>query len=340
MKARADQIGRALDAADPAIRLFLLHGPDESGSRALVERLAKRMGAEAERIDLSGAALKADPARLADEAAAISLFGGPRWIRVDPIGDEALDAVQALLDAAQAGNPVAAITGGLRRDSKLLKLAEASPAAMTCASYAPEGRDAARLVQAMGRERGLTIDGDVAGALTAATGGNRALLARELDKFALYLDAAPERVCALERDAWAALGASTEEDDLGPLIGHALSGRVDAAADALGRLGGGIEGMPLIRAVTRRLLLLAQLRAQVDAGDSVERALATAGRAVFWKEQGEVGAQVARWTADGLATAIARLGAAERRVKSPGSAGTVAVEQELLEIARYAARRR
>ena len=36
------------------------------------------MGAEAERVDLSGAELKADPARLADEAASISLFGGAR----------------------------------------------------------------------------------------------------------------------------------------------------------------------------------------------------------------------------------------------------------------------
>ena len=66
------------------------------------------MGEDAERIDLSGPDLKADPAKLADEAAAISLFGGARMIRIDPIGDESFAAVEALLEAEKAGNPVVA----------------------------------------------------------------------------------------------------------------------------------------------------------------------------------------------------------------------------------------
>src|SRR3546814_20690612 len=76
------------------------------------------MGPEAERIDLDGAALKIDPARLADEAASISLFGGARWIRVTLAGDEALPAIEGLLQAAQAGNPVIAIGGPLKTSSK------------------------------------------------------------------------------------------------------------------------------------------------------------------------------------------------------------------------------
>src|SRR3546814_7543996 len=82
------QIERALDAPSADIRLFLLHGPDDAGSQALTKRLERAMGPDAERIDLDGAALKIDPARLADEAASISLFGGARWIRVTLAGDE------------------------------------------------------------------------------------------------------------------------------------------------------------------------------------------------------------------------------------------------------------
>src|SRR3546814_16409127 len=78
------------------------------------------MGPDAERIDLDGAALKIDPARLADEAASISLFGGARWIRVTLAGDEALPAIEGLLQAAQAGNPVIAIGGTLKQSSKIL----------------------------------------------------------------------------------------------------------------------------------------------------------------------------------------------------------------------------
>ena len=39
MKANANQIRGAIDAASPDIRLFLLHGPDEAGARELAQRL-------------------------------------------------------------------------------------------------------------------------------------------------------------------------------------------------------------------------------------------------------------------------------------------------------------
>src|SRR3546814_5614074 len=114
----SDLIERALDAPSADILLFLLHGPDDAGSQALTKRLERAMGPDAERIDLDGAALKIDPARLADEAASISLFGGARWIRVTLAGDEALPAIEGLLQAAQAGNPVIAI-GGDRKSTRL-----------------------------------------------------------------------------------------------------------------------------------------------------------------------------------------------------------------------------
>src|SRR3546814_18766965 len=81
------------------------------------------MGAEAERIELGGAELKADPARLADEAASISLFGGARYIVVEASGDAVLAAVEALIEAPTAGHPGAIVAGALRPSTKPLKLA-------------------------------------------------------------------------------------------------------------------------------------------------------------------------------------------------------------------------
>ncbi len=54
-------------------------------------------------------------------------------IWVDPAGDDITDAVEALLGLPRAGNPVVAVAGSLRKDSKLLKLATASDAAMAYA---------------------------------------------------------------------------------------------------------------------------------------------------------------------------------------------------------------
>jgi DNA polymerase III subunit delta len=78
----------------------------------------------------------------------------------------------------------------------------------------------------------------------------------------------------------------------------------------------------------------------VAGGESVDRVMETAGKAIFWKERDGIAQALRRWTPEALATATARLGAAERQVKAPGFAGQVVVAEELLAIARFASRRR
>ena len=341
MKPEEARLRKALDAADPGVRFYLLYGPDEAGSRALSDRLAAAMGPDAERIDLTSGQLKADPARLADEAAAISLFGGKRWIRLEPATDDALEAVQALLEAPAAGNPVAAIGGALRKDSKLVKLVSASNAALSHQSWVPEGRNAAALAVEVGRELGLQIRNDVANRVASACNADRALITRELEKMALYLDAAPDRPKPLENDALDALGAAMEEGDLSRLSNAVFSGNPGEADAELARLANeGIEDIPVLRALARRALQLAQLRAQMAEGESIDRVMETAGKAIFWKEKPVIQGQLQRWTPDGLATAITRLAEAERQVKAPGYVGGALVEEEVLAISRFAARRR
>jgi DNA polymerase-3 subunit delta len=340
VKANRGQIERCLRS--PAdIRFFLLHGPDESGSRALGRLLSEGLGGESERVELSGGELKADPARLADEAASISLFGGARYVLVDPAGEECVSAVEALLEAPAAGNPVLLLAGGLRPASRLLKLALGDERAMAFASYAPEGREADRLVLDMARERGLIVRPDVASRIAEECGGNRAILALELDKFALYLDAAPERPQALEHQAVDALGAASEGGDLSRLVDSVGGGDSSLLQAELLRLAGeGVNGILLIRAVLRRMILLARLRAEVERGNSVDAVMASQGKSLFWKEKNAVGQQLARWRSDLLAKSVGRLLDAERQVKVSGGLGPVAVDEELFAICRQAARLR
>jgi len=342
VKANKGQIERALDSADPSIRLFLLHGPDESGSRALAERLARKMGAEAERVDFTGAQLKADPALLADEAASISLFGGPRWIRVESAGDESLEAVASVTGQTTASfNPVVVIAGALRKDSKLLKAALDTDCVMAFASYAPEGADAGRLVLEIARAAGLQMTPDLARRIADATGGDRALMANEIEKLVLYVDAAPDRPREADHDAFDALGADASEGSQSRFVDAALDGRPDRLEEELGRLAEeGIEGIPLVRAALRRLLLLAELRAQVDRGNAVAAVMASAGKALFWKEKDTVARQLAHWSSDHLRRAIDRMTQTERKLKASGSAGEIAAREEFHALARAGARLR
>jgi DNA polymerase-3 subunit delta len=341
VKANRAQIEKALKTGGSQHRFFLLHGPDDSGSRGLLKLIGEALGAEAERIDLSGSDLRGDPARLADEAASIPLFGGARYIVIESAGEESVAAVEALLEAPQAGNPVFLLAGGLRPTSRLLKLALAEPGALAFASYVPEGGDADRLVLDLGRQRGLSMRPDVARRIADAAGGNRAVVESELDKFALYLDASPERPRTLEQDSVDLLGAASEGGDLSRLVDAVVGGDAQLLDAELLRLSGeGIEGIVLVRALLRRMLLLARLRGEVERGNSVDSVMTSQGKSLFWKEKPVVAQQLGRWRSDVLARAAGRLLEAERQVKAPGGLGPLAVGEEMFAICRQAARLR
>lgn len=339
MKANRAQVVRALDQPDEAVRLILLHGPDSAGSRELAARLGPAMGGDAERIDLSGSTLQSDPARLIDEAAAIGLFGGARYIWVDGAGDEIIAAVQSLIEAPSAGNPVVVIAGALRPASPLLKLALDSDQILAFASYAPDGADAERLASTIAREAGVRLRPELARRLATQTGGDRALLRQEVNKFALFLDVSPERPGELDTVSYDMLAAEGEDPGHGTLVDAALGGAPLALDEALTH-SGPAEPIPLLRALARRLLQLAELRARVEGGASVETAIAGAGRSLFWKDRDVVARQLVRLDAATLARAIERTAIAERQVKFSHPNAALIADALLVDIARAAARGR
>ena len=339
MKANRAQITRALDHPDASTRLILLHGPDVAGSRELAARLGAAMGGDAERIDLAGGTLQSDPARLIDEAAAIGLFGDARYIWIDGAGDEITAAVQALIEAPSAGNPAVVIAGALRRESSLLKLALDSDQILAFASYAPDGQDAERLASTIAREAGVRLRPELARRLAAQTGGDRALLRQEVSKFALYLDASPDRPAELDTTGYDLLAVEGEDPGHATLVDAALSGAPLALDEALMH-SGPAEPIPLLRALARRLLQLAELRTRVEGGASVETAVAGAGRSLFWKDRDIVARQLARLDAATLARAIERTATAERQVKFGHPGAALVADALLVDIARAAARGR
>jgi DNA polymerase-3 subunit delta len=341
MIVKRPEVERALDAGGTGHRLILLYGPDEAGSRALADRLGKAMGSDAERVDLTGATIKADPARLADEVGAISLFGSKRYIRIEPAGDEITDAAAALSEMGIDGNPVVVVAGALRKDAKLVKLAGADPAMLAFASYVPEGVEADRIASTLAREAGLMITPDIARRLATACNGDRAILAREIEKLALYADAAPDRPREVGHDALDALGAAVQEGDMGRLVDAVLDGRMEAIEAALAELAAdGIEGIPLVRALLRRLLQLGQFRGEMKGMRSVSDVMASSGKSLFWKDKEAIQRQLSRWQPDKIDTAIARLTEVERAIKSSGSAGPILLDEELFAIGRAAQRMR
>jgi DNA polymerase III subunit delta len=332
---------RALAQPDPAIRLYVLAGPDEAGSRALADNFAKAMGPEAERVELSQRSIRDNPACLGDETAAFGLFGGKRWILVmlhAGSGDEWVSAAEAVLDADIAGNPAIIIGGGMTAKSKLVKLAEKHAAAVAILSYLPEGAEAERIASALAEPFGLTLSRDVARAMVDATGGDRGLMTREAEKLALYLGAEPGQARRAEQQDWLAIGADTPEEDVGAAVNLVLEGRVGHLPDLFAELTAlGTSEIRLVRAIAIRALLLARLRGRVDGERMSAAAVVEADKSIFWKEKAAVQRQLTRWTAASLARLVERSHALERALKAPDNAGMLLLRNELLWISRAAA---
>jgi DNA polymerase-3 subunit delta len=343
MKAAKGDLARQIERPDPSIRLYLLHGADEAASRDLARRLVAKLADPSDPMsvtDLGPSVLSNDPARLADEAAAVSMFGGARVLRVEGAGEECLEAARLLLDAPAAGNPVVMTAGALKKGSKLLALVEGARAALAHISYEPEARDLAAVAAEFAAEFGLEPSRPAIAHLVDACAGDRGVLRQEIEKLALYLDASRDAPKRLEPDHLAAVGASLGEADFGALVDAVAGGRPADADRQIARLeADGIAGIALLRAVARRFWLLAELRGAVDAGMNPAAAVDAARPPVFWKEKAAVAAQVDRWRSAALRAALDRLLSAERDIKRSGSAGDVIATQALLALATQAKRR-
>jgi len=335
VKANKGSIGRAVDQPSANIRFYLFHGPDDAQSRALAARLIEGLGAA--KFVVAAGAIKSDPAALADEAGAMSLFGGKRLVWIEPATKDIEEGVVALLEGPEPESAVVAIAGSLTKTSALLKLAEASPFAVAYASYAPEGQEAERMVIDLGRRFGLKMSSQVAARLADAADNDQAIVSQELQKLALYIDASPHSPKELDHSAIDEVGAFTAEGDFQRLADLALSGDIDQLSEELARLpAGGNEGIPVVRSLQRRLLMLAPARARVERGERVDAVMTSLGRTLFWKDKSAVQQMLQKWTAEDLATVAERAGKLERSLMFTAAPEREALGEELLAIARKA----
>lgn len=340
MKADAAQLRRALAAPAAQTRLYLFHGPDEAGALEAAAQVARALGGDSiERLDLDGSTLRKEPARLADEAASLSLFGDTRLIRVTGAGEESLEAFTLLLAAERAGNPVVAIAPTVRTTAKIVKLAIDSPHALAHGFYEPTPAEAEKLATTLAREHGLSPEPGTARRIAEAAGSDRAVISREVEKMALLLDAAPDRPRSLDHATLDEVGADMGEAALDGLVAALIDGEPAALGQALERIGaGGASPIPWLRAVGRRLLALAAMRAEIDGGDTPAAVMKR--HRVFFRDEAATLVTLRCWSPAMLARAVAKIRAAERATMARGNAGTVLADAAALTLARGVASRR
>jgi DNA polymerase-3 subunit delta len=323
---------------DSAARAILLFGPDAGLVRERAEQIARTVApdlADPFRVaDIAPDTLKDDPARLADEAAAISMLGGRRVIRVRGAGNECAPAVVNLLDDPKGEGLVVIEAGELDTKSKLRKLCEGADNAAAIACYHEEGPDLARTIADTLAKEGVKAPGDVLDWLAARLGGDRAITRSELEKLALY--AGKGAALSLE-DCRAVIGDSADID-LDDVIRAAALGDLTALERAYARVSSeGDSPIAILRVAARHFLRLQTVQADVARGLSVDAAMGKLWPKVFYKEVGPFKTQLARWPQARISAALERLLEAEIQCKSSGMPSELIAQRSLMALAQMAA---
>ncbi|MEO0589525.1 MAG: DNA polymerase III subunit delta [Pseudomonadota bacterium] len=346
MKAKNTDFARGLPRGADKASIFFLCGPDEAGASAAAEKVIAALPDAGERVELSGADLRRDPAILGDEARSGSLFGDARHIFVRASGDEAHDALKTLIDTGEAGAgeaaPVIVVASSATDKSRTAKLLEKRADALVGMFYPPDLMSVAASVRTMADAAGLRLNGDLAERIARAAGLDVRLAQSELDKLALYCGADPQSPSPASVEDYAEIGAATEEDGFQPLVNTVLGGEVGRLSRELHRMRElSLNPVGLLLAIERRATQLAQITARLGPRGSLDNLNKgeKAQLGIFWREERDIRQQVARWNRRKLERLIPRLVALHRKLLANSQSAETLLAQELAEITRFASRR-
>ena len=322
---------RFLRSAESTVAAVLFYGPDRGlvseRAEALVAQVAGDAGDPFRVAELSAGQIKDDPARLADEAAALSLSGGRRVLRLKDAADP---LAQPLADLF-AGTPPAAFlvleAGELGPRSALRAVFERGATTAAIACYLDDETALKGLIEATMTERGVAIEAEAIAYLQGRLGSDRGITRSELEKLALYVG--PEGRKATLADAEAVVGdsAALSLDDLVFGLGEGDGAALDRAYGHA--LAEGNEEIGILRAAARHLARLSQTAGAADP----RGAMKSLRPPVFFKLESRFLAQLKRWNAASMAEGLARLQRAELAIKTGAQPKSAVAERALFDVA-------
>lgn len=341
MKASRQDIASALKALPAHVKAVLLYGPDEG----LVRERAKLIGGQiVEDISdpfrvaqLSPEMLKAEPSRLADEMAAISMIGGRRLVLLDGAGDQQVSSIEAAL--AQPSDSLLVISGGdLAKASKLRKAFENGRALLAIPCYADDARDLIEVIRESLKVAGLSIDPDALSWLGGHLGNDRQVTRRELEKLILYKGEGGERRISLD-DARESTGDSSDLT-LSDIAGAVSGGELDRLDGLLEKARiAGDSPVAILRVVLMRFQRLHLARGHMRQGLEASSAAAKLMPPLFFKEKDAFIRHLAYWPLERIEQALLRLQEAEADCKTTGLPAETIADRVCLALAASVRRR-
>jgi len=334
---KASDADRTAKNPPKGVIAVLVYGPDAGLARERCEVLMKTVVDDLTdpfRVsDLDDQTLSADPARLADEAASLSMLGGRRVVRVRGAGNGLAKLFEGFLDDPRGDALVVVEGGDLAKGAALRKVFEEADNAAAIPCYGDTARDLPDVVRESLRAEGLSISGDALADAVSRLGSDRGVTRKELEKLALY--------CRGQKDV--------SLDDVRAAMGDEAEARVDEVCDAAGtgdlrKLDLALERLwtsdmspvAVVRPALGHFQKLLQVQAEIARGDNPDFAIKKLRPPLHFSRVNTFKSQAQRWSETKLLDALDLLFEAEALCKTTAVPAEAVLGRALFNVAAMA----
>ena len=315
----------------------LVFGPDHGVVRERANILARSVVPDLSdpfRVaDLEEEKITAEPAVLRDEAAALSMTGGRRVIRVRDAGNALAPVMADYLDEPAGEALIVVEAGDLGKSSALRQLFTKSGQAAAIACYPDTAQNLESLIRSMLSAHGLSIDPDNLPLLASRLGSDRGVTRSELEKLSLY-----------------AMGEKrVTEDHINAVMGDESALRIDEIADSAGlgdyvrldrnlsRLwAAGTAPSTVLRRMMAHFHQVLATREEVTRGQDAANAMKKLRPPIHFLRSSSFLAQVSRWNSERLLQALTHLYEAEALTRTTSVPEEAVCSRALLNVAALA----
>ncbi len=350
MKLTGTRATRFISAPQVDIIGVLLFGPDRGLAKERANQLAKTYCANPDdafaATVLTADDLTSDPAKLADEMSALSMFGDARLVRVRLDHERSGAAISKIIksfdtDPSKAEAKLIIEAGDLSPRSAVRKAFEAAGNFASIGCYAASANDLANLVRTSLNEFSISIDNDALELWTPFLGGDHALARGEIEKMALYKGYGSEAGAKVSLADVRVLAAGGQNVSIDDIIMSAMDGRLeDCDAHFKRAVAGKINAAVILRSLQRHLGRLIEANANMASGDTAESAIKALRPPVFRMQERAFLSQLRLWPGSMLSRALSQSLEAERQLKTASAPGNAITGRLLLALAGYAKKRR
>ena len=319
------------------LMVALVYGPDTGLVQERAEKLLKTVTPDLtdpfNTVDLNEATLQADPARLADEAAAMSMMGGRRSVRVRGAGNDLAELFESFLDDPKGDALIVIEAGDLAKTSALRKIFDGHKTAAAIQCYPDSIRDLGDVVREALRAQGMSIAPDALEDAVSRLGSDRGVTRREIEKLVLYMHG--QKQVTLE--------------DVRAVMGDEAEARSESACDAAGtgdlaKLDRELERLwasdtqpaQVIRSAMGHFQRLLQARESVQRGNSIDDVMKRLRPPIHFSRTTAFKNQASRWNGDKLGDALDMLLEAEALTRTTGVPAEAVTGRTLMNIAAMA----